>query len=113
MRSLLISRTQKQQDLQQYPMTRMCLCSFSLKLFSVTCPQLVKYNTGYEDLHYQDFELHSRTYKCFAAQDFSWSIHGYSQIKQFYAAEAADMIDETFKCIRNLTYERFAHEELR
>jgi sestrin len=64
----------------------------------------------YSNKTYVDFDVKSTEYNIFHVQDFSWGTHGFSLVKRYYSS-AANLLDECFKCIRNLTYQSFHDQE--
>lgn len=57
-----------------------------------------------------EFEIKSREYEVFRIQQFSWADHGFSTLNR-YNEKLATLVDETFQCIKDLTYESFADEK--
>src|SRR5688500_18028043 len=64
-----------------------------------------KFSPGFQGLNHIDFDMSKN--EIYNIADFGWGTQGFSLVKRYYS-EAAPLLDEHFKSIRGLTYQRFA-----
>eukprot|EP01132_Coremiostelium_polycephalum_P005596 gene5596-6964_t len=69
------------------------------------CVDFSRYTSGYP-LSHKDFDVSSREYTIFSAQEYSWKEHGYELVSRFFP-DAAPLLDEEFSFVYTMTYYKF------